>query len=218
MEHHIYNNTFKKYLQPPLFLLLSLLATSCNNNQREEESVQEDSVIMVEDIAEEDSVLIFENNADEWLDLSLNNNNNIGTWQKFKLQEFWYEDSMQEQPFQFAPGFYKDYAPLLKWSPDSSYVLDIGTYGKVLVKDKKGNTTIQDGEVDTKASLVFTKKGTIAELIFLGAGGSIIDGHWLDTTQFSLLGIFDERGDQHPDTLLWVIDVKEKFFRKYKWE
>lgn len=218
MDHHIYNNTFRKYLQSLLFLLLCLLATSCNNNQKEEEeSVQEDSVIMVEDIAEEDSVLIFENNADEWLDLSLLNNN-AGSWRKFKLQEFWYEDSMQEQLFQPAPGFYKDYARLLKWSPDSSYVLDIGTYGKVLVKDKRGNITIQDGEVDSKASLVFIKKGTVAELIFLGAGGNIIDGRWIDSTQFSVLGTFDIKGDQTPDTILWVIDAKEKFFRKYKWE
>lgn len=217
MDHEIYDSTFRKYLHIPLFLLLCLLVTSCSNSQKEEESVQEDSVIMVEDIAEEDSALIFENNADEWLDLSLLNND-AGSWRKFKLQEFWYEDSMQEQPFQPAPGFYKDYAPLLKWSPDSSYVLDIGTYGKVLVKDKKGNITIQDGEVDTKASLVFAKKGTVAELIFLGAGGNIIDGHWIDSTQFSVLGTFDIKGDQTPDTILWVIDAKEKFFRKYKWE
>lgn len=218
MDYHIYNNTFRKYMHTLLFLLLCLLVTSCSNNQKEKESVQEDSVIMVEDIAQEDSILFFENKADEWLDLSLNNNNNMGAWQKFKLQEFWYEDSIQELPFEPAPGFYKDYAPLLKWSPDSSYVLDIGTYGKVLVKDKKGNITIQDGEVDTKASLVFTKKGTVAEIIFLGAGGNIIDGRWIDSTQFSMLGTFDIKGDQTPDTILWVIDAKEKFFRKYKWE
>jgi hypothetical protein len=120
--------------------------------------------------------------------------------------------------FKAEPGFYKDYASLLKWSPDSSYVLDIGTYGKVLVKDKMGNARIEDGEVDTKASLLFPKTDASAELIFLGSSGSFIDGLWIDSTRFSILGVFDEKGNQKPDTLLWVIDAKENFFRKYKLE
>lgn len=196
--------------------LALLIAISCNNATEENKQIAEDSVTMLQDIAQEDSVLIIENKADDWLDLSLNNNAN--SWKKFKLQEFWYEDSMQQQPFKPEPGFYQDYAPLLKWSPDSSYVLDIGTYGKVLVKDKRGNIKIEDGEVDTKASLLFPKKNTAAELIFLGAAGNIIDGRWIDSTQFSILGYFDEKGNQKPDTVLWVIDAKEKFFRKYKWQ
>lgn len=184
----------------------------------EEQKSEEDSVVVAGDIAKEDSILFFENKADAWLDLSLHNSSTPNTWQKFILKEFWYEDSLPAQTFKPEQGFYKDYAPLLKWSPDSSYVLDIGTYGKVLVQDKNGNISIRDGEVDSKASLIFTKAGTVSELIFLGAGGSFIDGHWIDTTQFSLLGTFDEKGDQHPDTLLWVIDAKDRFFRKYKLE
>jgi len=218
MNLSIYINIFKKeyfFFFVTLFLILS---SSCNNNQEEEQTTTEDSVVIAGDIAQEDSILFFENKADEWLDLSFHNNNNTDTWKKFKLKEFWYEDSLPAQTFKPEQGFYKDYAPLLKWSPDSSYVLDIGTYGKVLVKDKNGSISIRDGEVDSKASLIFTKAGTISELVFLGAGGSIIDGHWIDTTQFSLLGSFDEKGDQHPDTLLWVIDVKDRFFRKYKLE
>ena len=197
-------------------LLLCVLSLSCNNAKEEEEKTEEDSITMVQDIAAEDSALIFENNADKWLDLSLHNN--AGSWKKFKLKEFWYEDSMQKKYFKPEPGFYKDYAPLLKWSPDSSYVLDIGTYGKVLVKDKMGNSRIEDGEVDTKASLLFPKTDASAELIFLGSSGSFIDGLWIDSTRFSILGVFDEKGNQKPDTLLWVIDAKENFFRKYKLE
>ncbi|MEP6846130.1 MAG: hypothetical protein ABI861_09000 [Panacibacter sp.] len=192
------------------------MTSSCNNSQEKEKAAVGDSVDIARDIEQEDSTLIFENNTDKWLDLSLNNT--IGSWQKFRLKEFWYDDSMRKQPFSPAPGFYRDYAPLLRWSPDSSYILDVGSYGKVLIKDKEGNIKIEDGEVDTKTSLIFPKKNSSAELIFLGAAGSIIDGHWIDSTQFSLLGTFDQKGDQHPDTLLWIIDAKEKFFRKYKWE
>ncbi|CAN5497254.1 hypothetical protein BH10BAC2_BH10BAC2_28270 [soil metagenome] len=217
MNHCIYINIFRKQIGVFLFITFLILSSSCNNNQQEEQKVEEDSVVMADDIAQEDSILFFENKTDEWLDLSLNNNN-TAAWKKFKLKEFWYEDSIQKQPFKPESGFYKDFAPLLKWSPDSSYILDIGTYGKVLVKDKNGKTSIQDGEVDTKASLIFTKKDIVAELIFLGAGGSIIDGHWIDSTQFSMLIVSDAENVHRPDTLLWLIDAKENFFRKYKWE
>jgi hypothetical protein len=209
-----YNN--KRKIKWAVCLLLCV-ALSCNNaKEKEEKKTEEDSVTMTQDITAEDSALIFENNADKWLDLSLHNN--TGSWKKFKLKEFWYDDSMEKKYFKPSPEFYKDYAPLLKWSPDSSYVLDIGTYGKVLVKDKMGNTKIEDGEVDTKASLLFPKADSSAELIFLGASGNFIDGHWIDSTHFSILGVFDEKGNQQPDTILWLIDAKEKFFRKYKLE
>jgi len=207
-----FNN--KKILALSAVFCILLLISSCNNNGEEDKQLTADSITILQDIAQEDSALIIENKANEWLDLSLNDES--GSWKKFKLQEFWYEDSMQEKPFKPGNEFYTDYASLLKWSPDSSYVLDIGTYGKVPVKDKKGNIKIEDGEIDTKASLIFPNTNTVAELIFLGAGGTFIDGRWIDSTQFSILGVFDEKGNQQPDTLLWVIDAKERFFRKYK--
>lgn len=190
---------------------------ACNNDQNEIKQTDTDSLAVTGSIKDEDSALIFENNADAWLDLSLQNTGNT-VWKKFRLIEFWYEDSMPAQPFKPDPEFYKNYAPLLKWSADSSYLLDIGSYGKVLVKGKNGKIEIRDGEVDTKASLIFPKSGTISELLFLGAGGTILDGRWITPTQFSLLTVSDAENAQKPDTLLWLIDAPEKFFRKYKRE
>jgi len=201
----------KKYLLLPM--LLFVLTVACNNNKKEETKEAEDSLATTTDIAVEDSVLIFENNADKWLDLSLKNDN--ASWKNFKLEGFWYEDSLKKEIFKPSPTFYKDYASLLRWSPDSSYVLDIGTYGKILVKDKNGNTKIEDGEIDSKAAVIFPKQDSSTKLVFLGAAGNFLDGRWIDSTQCTILGVFDEKGDQKPDTILWVIDVKENFFRKY---
>jgi len=201
------------------YLLLAVLLInifSCKNKQQETIETTDDSLHVALDIVDEDSMLIFENNADKWLDLSLRNNET--NWKRFKLKEFWYEDSLEKESFTPGKDFYKDYYSLLKWSPDSSYILDIGTYSKVLVKDKNGTNKIEDGEVDTKASLIFPKENLYSKLIFLGASGNFIDGRWIDSTQFSILGVFDEKGNQKPDTLLWLVDAKEKFFRKYKLE
>ena len=193
------------------------LLFSCNNSaeeQQEQDVAAADSITTNESITQEDSVLFFENKADAWLDLSLKNSGQA--WNRFKLDEFWYEDGIAATPFKPAADFYKNYAPLLKWSPDSAYVLDIGSYGKVLVKDKTGQIKIEDGEVDSKASLIDAKANTTQQLLFLGAGGTIIDGKWLNANQFSLLSAFDENNDQKPDTVLWVVDVKENFYRKYR--
>lgn len=214
------NSTFLKRNYFYCFLSILLLSIfSCNNNQNEQEENVEpvlDSFQAAQSIADEDSVLIFENNADKWLDLSLKSNTT--NWKKFRLKEFWYQDSLKKENFTPAEGFYKDFAPLLKWSADSTYVLDIGTYSKVLVQDKNGVKRIEDGEIDTKAMLIFPKENAATQLIFLGSAGNFIDGKWLDSTTFSILGTFDEKGNQKPDTLLWVIDAKDKFFRKYKLE
>lgn len=214
------NNSGRKNLFFCFLIIMLVAILSCNSNkdkEAEETAVPVvDSAQAAQSIAQEDSVLIFENNADKWLDLSLKNNTQ--NWKKFRLKEFWYQDSLAKESYTPAEGFYTDFAPLLKWSPDSSYVLDIGTYSKVLVKDKNGVKRIEDGEVDTKAALIFPKEDSSSQLIFLGSAGNFIDGRWLNSTTFSILGTFDEKGNQKPDTLLWVIDAKDKFFRKYKLE
>ena len=211
--------TFLRHPSSVLFgaICIAAFLYACNNDTKNEEAQDipvADSVATDESIAQEDSLLFIENNADAWLDLSLKNSGNA--WKRFKLDEFWYEDSIDTKPFKPAKDFYKNYAPLLRWSPDSTHVLDIGSYGKVLVKEKNGQTKIEDGEVDSKASLVDVKANTTQQLMFLGAGGTIIDGKWLNANQFSLLSAFDENNDQKPDTVLWVVNVKENLYRKYR--
>lgn len=198
-----------------LLCCLVIAFVSCNNGkEQEEEQGRIDSISATESITKEDSTLFFNNDADAWLDLSLNNTHNA--WNRFALDEFWYEDSIVTKPFKPDAGFYKNYAPLLKWSPDSNYILDIGSYGKILVKDKRGNVHIENGEIDSKASLINHQTNTIQELLFLGASGTILDGKWISNNQFSLLSTFDENNDNNPDTILWIVDVKENFYRKYK--
>lgn len=206
----------KHLLSISLFSSFVVFAACNNGKEPQEQQGRVDSISANESITKEDSSLLFINNADAWLDLSLNNSSKA--WNKFALDDFWYEDSIVTKPFKPDTGFYKNYAPLLKWSPDSNYVLDIGSYGKVLVKDKSGNVHIENGEIDSKASLINRQTNTTQELIFLGAAGAILDGKWINANQFSLLSAFDENNDNKPDTILWIVDVKENFYRKYKFK
>ena len=191
---------------------------SCNNGDKtaEEKTIVSDSVQTINSIAAEDSTMIFENNIDNWLTESLHNP--TLNWQKFQLQEFWYEDSLKQLPLHESAQFYKEYAPVLKWSPDSSYVLDMGSVGTTIITDKKGNTKVADGDIDTQVSLLLPKQKKKEQLLFFGSNTSLIDARWIDSTQIAVFGAFTEKPNQPADTLLWIIDAKNNYFRKYKWQ
>jgi len=200
-------------------MILFLISTSCSNNEQDvkkENTVVDDSLQTVKSIVSEDSVMVFRNDASNWIGESIQKTGL--DWNRFHLTEFWSDDSLQEKPFKPSQGFYKDYAQVLRWSPDSSYVLDIGSYGSVKVKDRYGKTRIEMGEPDTEVSMIYPKTKSKTRLLFFGPGTVIVDGRWLDASQVAVLGMYDEKGNHHPDTLLWIINAKDKFFRKYKWE
>jgi len=200
-------------------VVFSFSTASCSNNneeQQKEKGVENDSLQTVKNIASEDSMVVFNSNVDNWISGSIKKTSL--DWNRFHLEEFWSEDSLQKKIFEPQHEFYKDYAQVLKWSPDSNYILDIGSYGSVKVEDNAGNTRIEGGEPDTEISMIYPKEKSKARILFFGPGTTIVDGRWLDSTQVAMLGLYDEKGNHHPDTLMWIINAKENFFRKYKWE
>lgn len=194
-----------------------LFACNSNNEEQAQEKKQEDdSTQTVQSIVSEDSAMIFNNAASGWINRSMQKNSL--NWNRFHLEEFWSDDSLVQQSFQPEKNFYKDYTPVLRWSPDSNYILDIGSYGSVKVKNADGTTKIEGGEPDSEVSLIDAKTKTKTRLLFFGPATIVSNGGWLDSTQAAVLAMHDEKGDHHPDTLLWIINVKDKFFRKYKYK
>jgi hypothetical protein len=167
-------------------------------------------------IAAEDSVLIYKSRTDNWIG-SLMKNDHVD-WSRFHLAEFWSDDSLKQETFTPDNYFYEDYAELLRWSPDSNYVLDLGTYGAVKTKDRQGRPKIESGEADTEVALPDLKSKTRYRLMFLGPSTAIVDGRWLDPTEMAVVGLSDQHSTLHPDTLIWIINAKDKFFRKYQCE
>jgi hypothetical protein len=202
-----------------IYVVFSSAFTSCGSNEQQakkENTVEDDSLQTVKSIVSEDSVIVFRNNANNWIGESIQKTGL--DWNRFHLTEFWSDDSLKEKSFEPSEEFYKDYEEVLKWSPDSTYVLDIGSYGSVKVKDENGKIHIKSGEPDTEVSMIYPKTKSKTRLLFFGPGTVIVDGRWLNDSQVAVLGMYDEKGNHHPDTLLWIINAKDKFFRKYKWQ
>lgn len=196
------------------FILIAF-AIACNNDSTQQADVY-DSVETVLHVKSADSLLVSEGRVSAWLNKNLAVENI--KWTNLQLENFWNEDSLELQPFTPEPDFYKDYSTVLHYSADSSYILDVGSYGMIPIKDKKGNTTLEAGEPDTEISVIFTKEGKKARLLFAGPSSYIIDGQWLDTSQAMIVGTFDNENNQGKDTLVWIIDVKDQFFRLYNFK
>lgn len=203
-----------------LAVMCTISACNCNNNNepaKEEEAVVLDSAQTALTIIAEDSVTVFDNTTRQWLGQSLNQP--AVNWDRFKLVSFWAEDSIQKTNATLSPDFYNKYATVLKWSPDSSYILDIGSYGAVVTQDKTGKHVIEAGEPDSEVSVIYPKENKKARILFGGPSSlQVLNASWADSSQVAMLAVQDTSHAGRPDTLLWLIDVKENFFRKYKWQ
>ena len=203
-----------------LAVVCTISSCNCNNNNeavKEEEAVVLDSAQTALSIIAEDSATVFDNATRQWLGQSLKQT--AVDWSHFKLVSFWAEDSMQKADAALSPNFYNRYASVLKWSPDSSYILDIGSYGAVVVKDRTGKDVVVAGEPDSEVSIIYPKENKKARILFGGPSSlQVLNASWADSSQVAMLALQDTSHAGKPDTLLWLIDVKENFFRKYKWQ
>ncbi len=192
-------------------------AHACKNESSgENRTVLNDSLANVKAIISRDSLLFHSNNLAAWIASDLQKTNI--DWNSLRLEEYAVEEKHPQEPFTPPANFFRDYEEVLKWSADSSHILDIGSYGSVLVKDKKGNPKVEAAEADTEISLIDIANKQKRRLFFVGPSSVIINGTWADTSDVLILGSFDEHANNKPDTLFWLINVKENFYRMYKWK
>lgn len=114
-------------------------------------------------------------------------------------------------PINFQPDhqYYKDYATVLRFSPDSSYILDFGSYGSIPVKGKSGRTSLEGGEPDTKIMVGIPKEHKEWQVMFAGPGTAILDATWKNDHQFMVLYANQQEGN-HVDTTLIMGDMHTK--------
>jgi len=195
---------------------------SCNNNKGNKAvndslhadlTVLSDSMQLVHDIDSADYASLFKSKSNVWLSALLDNKET--KWGNFHLVDYWKDDSLKPLPFIPAKNFYTNYAMYLKWSPDSSYIFDMGSYGVTVNKDKDGNTSLESGDIDNEVTLLNPAAKTKTRLIFFGPGITPVNARWIDSSQVALISLFDTSASHNPDTLMWLINVKENFFRKY---
>lgn len=209
----------RSYTITAVALLVAMVAgCTCNNTDKaqDDKAIELDSTQTAKSIIQEDSATVFDNMNGPWLNENFTRKG--FNWSGFKLVSFWAEDSTEKKPTTFAPDFFKKYASVLKWSPDSAYVLDVGSYGGVVLQDTAGKPVVARGEPDTEVSILYPKESKKSRVLFAGPALHVINATWADSSQVAMLATLDTSSvGSKPDTILWMIDVKERFYRKYKW-
>jgi hypothetical protein len=147
----------------------------------------------------------FSNEIVPWLQQSTKSNS--VTLRGLRYAENWIEDSLQLSKMDVSKDFLKTYESMLVYSPDKSKILDLGSYGSVPVKDKKGNVTVQ-GDADSEIALIDLNTKTRRRLMFFGPGFSVDHGFWLNNSTVLLTGQKSELNTSVP--MIWKIDLQEK--------
>jgi hypothetical protein len=190
---------------------------ACTSSQKKDKEMEQpDSLRVAKDVFIKDSITIINENVFDWISKQLGKTptelNNIA------LEEYYKNDSLPAESFEPGKEFFTNYASVLRWSPDSNYVLDIGSYGSVLIKDENGTTKVEAGEPDTEIALIEPAKKQKKSLFFAGPSSTIFNARWVSKDDALILGSFDESGNGYPDTLFWMVNVKDNFYRMYKWK
>lgn len=201
-----------------LALLIICILWACNGDEEKDKAANPvipvaDSSESLASIAKEDSALLFDRDPSNLFGSEMKVPLN---WQTVELMDFWVEDSLPTEKLLHSPEFFKDYAPVLKWSPDSGHILDLGSYGKAIITDASGKKAIADGDIDSRISVIDPKNKKKEELMFFGSDTQFIDGGWLNNHQVAILAAKLPADNVRSDTLMWLIDLDENFFRKYK--
>lgn len=188
-----------------LILVLMLIAIACNNRSNKQKGLDDSN------FTREDSSSIFSAEVTNWLNRHLKTD---ALKRRIALEERWETDSLQIEQFVPEADFYKNYDSLLYWSSDSSYILDVGSYGTLPVRNEKGIIHLEAREPDTEIALIDVTKNERVRLMYVGPSATIIGGKWLNNTDALVLGTFSDN-NHNTDTLLWFINIQNYLFRLY---
>lgn len=204
-------------------ILLMFVAGSCKNNKpkvgvKDKLSPAQrhiaDSLQLANNIDSADYRLLFKNKTNAWLSKILVSNHS--TWGDFRLLEY-YTDTHQVYADTPVNKFLTGYAMFLKWSPDSAYILDYGSFGITMSRNKTGKLYVESGDVDLQVSVLNYKEKTSKRLLIFAPGSYPLYARWMDSSQVALVSLIGTTEHRHPDTLLWMFNAKNNLLRKYKY-
>jgi len=126
---------------------------------------------------------------------------------QFRYVDNWVEDSLIVSPANLSPSFYKSFKQVLIFSPDSSKVLDLGSYGAVLEKNNSGKNNIIQGEPDSEIAVLDRLTRQKRRIFFFGPGTSIQQGFWMNDSTIVLAGKTEDQNKETP--VIWTVKLEK---------
>jgi hypothetical protein len=99
-------------------------------------------------------------------------------------------------------------APLLSPSPDSTQLLDIWSYNRLVETDSRGRKAVVGGGPDQQVIWIDTRSGKRRQILFNGSNQAVETADWLDDRSFVLgmMNIDEPLGQWTPEILLFNLD------------
>jgi len=148
----------------------------------------------------------FSSNLKPWLEQTLKKPD--ARLKDFRYADNWVEDSLVTSKQNLDKDFLKSYEAVLVYSPDHQKVIDMGTYGTVINKNKKNGTNMQSGEPDTEIAVIDLLTKQRRRIFFSGPGTSVEKGFWMNDSTVVLAGKSNEQKAEIPT--LWLITLARK--------
>lgn len=137
-------------------------------------------------------------------------------WSKFRLVNVYRDDSMVTSSFTPDQRFLQNYGPFLKYSPDSSRIIDLDSYNIEITAQNGGQFTGHEKGPDNEVSLIDLDSNLRKRLVFLGPGGSVEDGTWLDNETLVLVGVHENATATGKTPVVWKYHVPTNTFFLYE--
>ncbi|MDF2190946.1 hypothetical protein [Paraflavitalea sp. CAU 1676] len=187
-----------------VFLMLAACQDNADKKAPQQDAKQEDSVVeSLDTLLSAETIQSFSTSG---ISEYVRKRSASFDWNKFRMVSSYQEDSMLVTPFEDNNNFFRNYGPFLKYSPDSSMFIDLDSYNIDITRDAQGRFSGSEMGPDTEVSLIDVEDKTRTRLVFLGPGGMVEDGLWLDNQTLVLMGRQEnEHGKQVPT--LWRFHV-----------
>jgi hypothetical protein len=118
--------------------------------------------------------------------------------------------TMEEDKFQQFSAFFV-------YSPDSSQVVDMVSYGNFLHKGRNGKVVLEAGEPDTEVAIVNVQTKKRERILFTGPSTIIKEAVWInDHTILIAGGTYDEQDKLLP--VIWKFDTVTRLLENWETE
>lgn len=144
--------------------------------------------------------------------------NSSGTFQPQRFS-FSAEDTVHLQQERFYSS--KDWAVykrFLKYSPDSSYALDLYSYGTIPVRDSAGRVHLEGGDPDNEVALLNLKTGARMRLLFSGPGTTFQDAKWLNDSVAIISGYSEINDYQRMLPVVWRFNRSSRLMEVFEYQ
>lgn len=213
-----YNRTHAPYFLTAVFLVAWLIQ-GCNGCNNEKANTHKPADSIATKISSPDA----KDTLKSWTELRLINwkgwidSSTAGAFGPDSLERTAIDTIAALDTATMEEGRFEEFRPFFVYSPDSSQVVDMVSYGNFLHKGKNGKVVLEAGEADTEVAIVNVQTKKRERILFTGPSTIVKEAVWInDHTVLIAGGTYNEDNRLLP--VIWRYDTDSKLLENWEAE